>query len=274
MSCPGDNWIVPGANPCNQAGGVDTITAATPNVTIGGTANNVTIGVTNTGGVTLVEGLAGNINLNGVGMTIVGGTPVAQDITFTAAVQSIASANGTVTITQPTAGNYNLSVTPSSGGASDTANFRPTVNPVFAGGPAVDGDTAMFSAVLPFTGVGNNLIGNLATANTIIVNVSCGPILGAPTSGSTNASYFSVKAKTSGGTGTANFTTQIGQYVVGYGATIGGDFTITLLKARSEFFADTTSIQLYITNLPGVSFSNAVQLGVSAPSVYVSITAF
>jgi hypothetical protein len=110
MSCCSDNWVVPGANPSNTPGGVESVGAGTPNVTITGTAINPLVNVTNLGGVTQVEGQTGNINLNGVGMTIVGGTPVAGDVTFTAAVQSIASANGSITVTQPTAGNFNLAV--------------------------------------------------------------------------------------------------------------------------------------------------------------------
>ena len=107
----GDNWLVPGANPNNVPGGVESVGAGTPNVTITGTAINPLVNVVNSGGVTQLEGLTGNLNLNGVGMTIVGGTPTANDITLTAAVQTIASANGSVAVTQPTAGNYNLSVT-------------------------------------------------------------------------------------------------------------------------------------------------------------------
>lgn len=110
MSCCGDSWVVPGANPNNVPGGVESVGAGTSNVTITGTPINPLINVTNVGGVTQVEGQVGNINLNGVGMTITGGSPVAGDITFTAAVQSIASANNTVLVTQPTAGNYNLAV--------------------------------------------------------------------------------------------------------------------------------------------------------------------
>jgi hypothetical protein len=109
MSTPGDNWIVPGANPYNQPGGVDQVLPGT-NVTISGTPSKPVVNSSAASGVTTVEGVAGIINLNGVGMTIAGGTPVAQDITFTAAVQSIASSNASVTVTQPTPGNYNLAV--------------------------------------------------------------------------------------------------------------------------------------------------------------------
>jgi hypothetical protein len=110
MSTVGDNYIVPGANPINQIGGIDSITAATPNVIISGTPTNKTIGVTTTTGVTTIEGQNGNVNLNGVGMTIAGSYPIAGDITFTAAVQTITSANASVTVTQPTPGNFDLAV--------------------------------------------------------------------------------------------------------------------------------------------------------------------
>jgi hypothetical protein len=94
MSCVGDNWVVPSANPNNIQGGVLSVGAATPNVTITGTASNPLIGVTNTGGVQTLEGLIGNVNLNGVGMTIAGATPTAQDVTLTAAVQNIVAGSG------------------------------------------------------------------------------------------------------------------------------------------------------------------------------------
>jgi len=406
MSCPGDNWVVPGANPCNNgSGGVQSVGAGTTNVTITGTASNPLVNVSNLGGVTQVEGQTGNVNLNGVGMTIVGASPVAGDITFTATVQNItASGSATVSqptpgtfniavptasvsnitgtgaanVTQPTAGTYNIAVpianvtnivsgggigivntsgtyqlTPvvqnvtasgsavvsnpatgtfninvpvatvqnvtagagvtvtnpttgtfqvasvvqnvtagtgitvtnptagtyqisasSSSGAADNSTFNPVANPVFVSGPAVDGDTPIFQVPLPFTGGGNTLIGNLATANVIIVNLSCGPILGAPTSGATNASYFSIYGKTSGGAGTSVYTKPYGFYVAPYQQTIGGDFQVIFYKSRGEFFGDTTSLQIYITNVPTVPFSNAVQCGIQIPTVSVNITAF
>ena len=109
MSTVGDNYIVPGANPINQVGGIDSITAATPNVVIGGTTTNKTIGVTTTTGVTTIEGQNGNVNLNGIGITIAGATPIAGDVTFTAAVQNV-TGSGNATVTQPTPGTFNVAV--------------------------------------------------------------------------------------------------------------------------------------------------------------------
>jgi hypothetical protein len=45
MSCPGDNYVVPGANPCNQVDGVQSISAGT-NITITGTPTVPIISVT------------------------------------------------------------------------------------------------------------------------------------------------------------------------------------------------------------------------------------
>ena len=109
MASPG-NWVVPGADPANASGGVDSVGAGTPNVTITGTQNNPLINVSNLGGVTQVEGQIGNVNFNGVGITVAGGVPTAGDVTLTAAVQSIAGSGGGITVSQTTPGNYNLAV--------------------------------------------------------------------------------------------------------------------------------------------------------------------
>lgn len=106
MSQP--NWIVPSANPNNTPSGVESVGAGTPNVTITGTPINPLVNVSNSGGVTQVEGQIGNINLNGVGMTIVGGTPTAGDVTLTAAVQNV-TGTGIAAVTN-TAGVFNVSV--------------------------------------------------------------------------------------------------------------------------------------------------------------------
>jgi len=45
MSCPGDNYVVPGANPCNQPTGVEKILPGTPNVSITGTATEPIVNV-------------------------------------------------------------------------------------------------------------------------------------------------------------------------------------------------------------------------------------
>lgn len=126
MSCPGDNWIVPSANPNNVQGGVQSITAATPNVTIGGTSSVPTIGVTNTGGVTQLEGLVGNINLNGVGMTITGASPTAQDVTLTAAVQNIVAGTNCSVVQSPP-GTFTINRTGGIGGGTFTTTVFPAV---------------------------------------------------------------------------------------------------------------------------------------------------
>jgi hypothetical protein len=113
MSCPGDNYIVPGANPCagggGGGGGVQSITAGTPNVTIGGTVSIPSISVSGSGGVTQVEGQSGNVNLNGVGITVLGGSPSLGDVTLTATVQNVTGA-GVATVSQPTPGTFQVSV--------------------------------------------------------------------------------------------------------------------------------------------------------------------
>jgi hypothetical protein len=130
MSCCSDNYIVPGANPANQAGGVESVGAGTPNVTITGTAINPLVNVTNVGGVTQVEGQIGNINLNGVGMTIQGGFPVLGDVTFTTAVQNITGSNA-ATVTN-VGGTYNINV-PSALVTNVTAGAGITVTQPTAG---------------------------------------------------------------------------------------------------------------------------------------------
>jgi hypothetical protein len=76
------NYVVPGANP-NTSNDIDSIGAATPNVTITGTGINPLIGVTQ-GGVLSVENVTGNVNLNGVGIVI---TTAGSDVTLTAPVK-------------------------------------------------------------------------------------------------------------------------------------------------------------------------------------------
>jgi hypothetical protein len=133
MSCPGDNWIVPSANPNNIQGGVLSIGAATPNVSITGTPSNPLIGVTNTGGVTTLEGLIGNINLNGVGMTIVGATPTAQDVTFTSAVQSIVAGTN-CNIVQSPAGTFTINATSGGTLTATTLTTTPSITLAVNGG--------------------------------------------------------------------------------------------------------------------------------------------
>jgi len=109
MSFPGDNYPVPGANPCGGGGGgVQSVGAGTPNVTISGTATNPLVNVTNVGGVTQLEGQIGNINLNGIGLTVQGGFPALGDVTLTTDVQDI-TGSGSAVVTN-VGGTYNIAV--------------------------------------------------------------------------------------------------------------------------------------------------------------------
>jgi hypothetical protein len=85
MSCAGDNWIVPGANPCSGGGGgtagVTQLNNFTGSITIdssddsivvsnqGGLINLTTTGTTNT--VQTINGISGNLQLTGTGLTTV-----------------------------------------------------------------------------------------------------------------------------------------------------------------------------------------------------------
>ena len=98
------NYVVPGANP-NTSNDIDSIGAATPNVTITGTGINPLIGVTQ-GGVLSVETVTGNVNLNPAGgMTIVGS---GTDVTLTAPVRSVL-AGANCSVVQNPAGTYVIS---------------------------------------------------------------------------------------------------------------------------------------------------------------------
>jgi len=155
MSQP--NWIVPSANPNNTPSGVESVGAGTPNVTITGTPINPLVNVSNSGGVTQVEGQIGNINLNGVGMTIVGGTPTAGDVTLTAAVQNV-TGTGIAAVTN-TAGVFNVSVP------------APTVTNITGSGIAtVTSAAGVFNVSVPAAGVvaGTDVVitgGNVINAN-------------------------------------------------------------------------------------------------------------
>lgn len=208
MSTVGDNYIVPGANPINQIGGIDSITAATPNVTIGGTATNKTIGVTTTTGVTTVEGQNGNVNLNGVGMTITGGSPIAGDVTFTAAVQSIASANASVTVTQPTPGNFNLAV-PTPAVQNVTGVLAATVTQPTAGtfqvsvpNPVVQNVTGINAAVVTQPTPGVFQVNVPVVTPTIVTGVGAATVT-QPTPGTYQVSVASSTSTTVAGIGGA-----------------------------------------------------------------------
>jgi hypothetical protein len=266
------------------SGGGITVTQPTAGVFNLAVPPNVVNNITGSGGgITVTQPTAGTFNLavptpvtnitgSGGGITVTQPTTGVFNLAVPPNIVTNITGSGSAVVTQPTPGVFNVAV--NAGGASDNAVFNPTVNPVFVSGPAVDGDTAIFNNPVAFAGTGTALINNLATANIIQVNFSCGPIVGAPTSGPTNASYFSIYGRTSGGTGTSVYTQRYGFYVVPYQQQMGGDFQVTFYKARNEFFADTTSLQIWITNVTGVPFSNAVTCGINIPTVSMNITAF
>jgi hypothetical protein len=192
-----------------------------------------------------VTSSSGNYGISNTGVTsIVAGTGI-----------SVSGATGAVTI----------DATASAGG-SKNSRFTPVIN---SGWTAVDGDVELLNRALSFS-----VINNLATAETIVVHFSCGPILGQSTAGATNASYFSMKALVSpSALGTPVATGAYGQYVVNYGATMGGDFVVVLSKSRGEFFADSSLIKLYKMDLPSSPFSSAILPAIAVPNIYVNMYA-
>lgn len=193
-----------------------------------------------------VASSSGNKTVTNTGVTsIVAGTGI-----------SISGATGAVTINNT-----------GSSSPSMTAIFTPLINP---GWTAIDGDVEILAAQLNF-GVSFT---NLATAETIVVHFSCGPILGTSTAGPTNASYFAMKALVTPSTaGTPVDTPAYGQYVVDYGAVMGGDFIVILSKARGEFFSDSRFIKLYKMDLPAAPFSSAILPAIAVPTIYVNMYA-
>jgi hypothetical protein len=191
-----------------------------------------------------VTSSSGNYGISNTGVTsIVAGTGI-----------SVSGATGAVTIDATTAG------------GSKNSRFTPVIN---SGWTAVDGDVALLNRPLSFS-----VINNLATAETIVVHFSCGPILGQSTAGPTNSSYFSIKALVSpSALGTPTATPAYGQYVVPYGDTMGGDFVVVLSKSRGDFFADSSLIQLYKMDLPSAPFSSAIVPFIAVPNIYVNMYA-
>jgi len=191
-----------------------------------------------------VTSSSGNYSISNTGVTsIVAGTGI-----------TVSGATGAVTIDA------------TGSGGSKNSRFTPVINGAWT---AVDGDVELLNRALSFS-----VINNLATAETIVVHFSCGPILGTSTAGPTNASYFSMKALVSPSTaGTPVATGAYGQYVVEYGATMGGDFVVVLSKSRGEFFADSSLIKLYKMDLPGAPFSSAILPAIAVPNIYVNMYA-
>jgi hypothetical protein len=100
MSCPGDNYVVPGANPCNDGGGgggVQSVVAGT-NVTISGTSTNPQV---NASGV--VQAVVGG---NGI---IVSGAVETPTISISGPVQTQAFGNNTISIANLTSLTQNIS---------------------------------------------------------------------------------------------------------------------------------------------------------------------
>ena len=191
-----------------------------------------------------VTSSSGNYGISNTGVTsIVAGTGI-----------SVSGATGAVTIDA------------TASGGSKNSRFTPVIN---TGWTAIDGDVMLLDRPFSFS-----VINNLATAETIVVHFSCGPILGQSTAGPTNASYFSMKALVSpSALGTPVPTGAYGQYVVDYGATMGGDFVVVLSKSRGEFFADSSLMKLYKMDLPSAGFSSAILPAIGVPNIYVNMYA-
>ena len=255
---------------------VNTIVAGS-NISISGSSGNVTINSIDAGVATLSLASGGGIYNIGT----------AQNPILGALVVDVYSAGTGIGVTS-SSGNYGISNTgvtsiiagtgisvsgatgavtiDATAGGSKNSRFTPVIN---SGWTAVDGDVELLDRALSFT-----VINNLATAETIVVHFSCGPILGQSTAGPTNASYFSMKALVSpSALGTPVATGAYGQYVVDYGATMGGDFVVVLSKSRGEFFADSSLIKLYKMDLPAAPFSSAILPFIAVPNIYVNMYA-
>jgi hypothetical protein len=199
--------------------------------------------------------------LSGPGISI-GSSSGNKTVSNTGVISLIEGSNISIT---STTGAYTINSS-SSGGGSLNSIFTPVINGAWT---AVDGDVELLDRNLSFS-----VISNLATAETIVVHFSCGPILGQSTAGPTNASYFSIKALVSSSTlGTPVATPAYGQYVVDYGATMGGDFTVVLSKSRGNFYADSSLMMLYKMDLPSAPFSSAIVPNIAVPNIYVNMYA-
>jgi hypothetical protein len=257
---------------------VNTIVAGS-NINISGSSGNVTINSIDAGVATLSLASGGGLYNIGTAQNPILGATVVDVLAGTGISVGSSSGNKTVTNTgvtsliagsnisiTSTAGAYTVNSSSSGGGGSLNSIFTPVIN---SGWTAVNGDVELLDRALSFS-----VISNLATAETIVVHFSCGPILGQSTAGPTNASYFSMKALVSpSGLGTPVATPAYGQYVVDYGATMGGDFVVVLSKARGEFFADSSLMKLYKMDLPSAPFSSAIIPNIAVPNIYVNMYA-
>lgn len=251
---------------------VNTIVAGS-NISISGSSGNVTINSIDAGVASLSVASGGGLYNIGTATDPILGATVVDVLAGTGISVVSSSGNKTVTndgVTSIVAGT-GISVSGATGAVTINAGsknsiFTPVINALWT---AVDGDVELLDRALSFS-----VINNLDTAETIVVHFSCGPILGQSTAGPTNASYFSMKARVSpsaGGTPVA--TGAYGQYVVDYGATMGGDFVVVLSKSRGEFFADSSLIKLYKMDLPAAPFSSAIVPAIAVPNIYVNMYA-
>lgn len=197
MSCAGDNWIVPGANPCNNGGGGGTAGVTSLNSFQGAvsiTAGNASIGVSNQGGnivltasglqaVDSINGESGILTFNGTGATTISNTGSAFtiDTTIPANVGSVNSLTGALTL----GGTGATTVTNVGNAISVNTTLPSIVNTVnsLVGALTIDGTGA--------TTVTN--VGNAISVNTTIpANVgSVNSLTGALTIGGTGATTVS-----------------------------------------------------------------------------------
>jgi hypothetical protein len=255
---------------------VNTIVAGS-NINISGSSGNVTINSIDAGVATLSLASGGGLYNIGTAQDPILGALVVDVLSGPGISISSSSGYKTVTNTGVTSliAGSNISITSTIGaytvntsgiGGSKNSRFTPVINALWT---AVDGDVELLDRALSFS-----VINNLDTAETIVVHFSCGPILGQSTAGPTNASYFSMKALVSpSALGTPVATGAYGQYVVPYGATMGGDFVVVLSKSRGEFFADSSLMKLYKMDLPSAPFSSAIVPDIAVPNIYVNMYA-
>lgn len=262
-----------GAYTINSSGGAGGVTSLAYTTGIDGSASSGAITLSNTGVTSFsLVGAGGLYNLGTSNAPQIGAS-VVDVLAGTGISVASSSGNKTVTNTGVTSiiAGTGINVTSTIGAytinaGSKNSIFTPVINALWA---AVDGDVELLDRALSFS-----VINNLATAETIVVHFSCGPILGQSTAGATNASYFSMKALVSpSALGTPVATGAYGQYVVDYGATMGGDFVVVLSKSRGEFFADSSLIKLYKMDLPAAPFSSAIVPNIAVPNIYVNMYA-
>lgn len=259
---------------------VNTIVAGS-NISISGSSGNVTINAIDAGVATLSLASGGGLYNIGTSTDPILGALVAGIYAGTGIGVISSSGNYTISntgVTDIVAGT-GISISGSTGSVTidatsttspaDTVVLTPSINGSWT---AVDGDVALLGTPIKIALAAG--LNNLATAEVIVCHFSCGPILGQSTAGATNASYFSVKgliSPTTGGTPVA--TPAYGQYIVDYGATMGGDFTVVFSKVRGEFFADSMFLQLYKMDLPGAGFSSAILPAIAVPNIYLNLYA-